>query len=299
MSNVPAQFKSPALPQVNLMPPEVGARREKSRRRSLVVFFLAFFILLIAVAYVGVAYLNAQAQAAATLEAERTAQLQADIAALSEVDVVKAQLANSESARQYVAGVEMFWPLVLAAVDGAVPDDTQIQTIEITAPQFGASPPLASDAFGVAGVAQVRMTLAVPTYVAAADVEDSINTVPFFTRARATNVSADSAGGEGETGEEAAATPIYLVDVTFTITYDALMMRYSPRWFGTDEQGPSLEEYYQDYLDAMLAGGTPVTEYPPLPEVTPPPFIPGQQGVLPEPAPAPSPSASPSAEETS
>jgi hypothetical protein len=282
------------LPQVNLIPPEVGQRRAKSRRRTVVVLLFVTFILFLALGYVGVAYLSLQAQAEAEAEAQRTAELQAEIASLSEVDLVKAQLANSEAARQYAASVELFWPVMLAAIDGALPEDARVQNMDFATTPFGGSPPLASDALGFPGVATVTLTIDIPNMTRAAEIEDSLNAVPFFTRARTTQGASSGTTVEGATADISSAST-YLVDITFTVTYDALMMRYSPRWYGDDDFSPSLEEYYADYLAALLAGA-PLTEYPPLPEVTPPPFVPGSGGAPPAPEPSPAPSPSPGSE---
>jgi hypothetical protein len=298
MTTIPAQFKARPVPQVNLMPPEVGQRRAKSRRRTVVVLLFALFLLAIAAGYVFIAMLSAQAQADAQAEADRTVLLQEQIAALSEVDVVKAKLANSESARLAVANTELFWPLMLSAIDGALPDTSRVQSIQFAMPEFAQAPAGASSPLDIPGVSLVSMTVAVPAYVDASFVEDRLNEVPFFARARVSQVwQEDTTGGEDPDPD---APPIFMMDLTFIVTYDGLMMRYSPLWFGADGQGESLQDYYEALRDSLIAGNGIGNDYPPLPEVTPPPFIPGVVGPAEPPAEvAPDPSASPTPEATS
>jgi Tfp pilus assembly protein PilN len=305
MTDVPVQFKAPWQPQVNLMPPEVGERREKTRRRGVAIFIFVVFLLLLVAGFVFLKMLAGQAQAEADRENQRTAELQAQLATYTEVDTINAQLTNSEAARQYAAAIELFWPLMYSSVNGALPEGTQVQTMSFDVTAFGTTPAPAADPFAQTGVAQVTLSAFVPDYATIATLEDSLNSVPYFTRARATAMTRPEAldspeGGasaEGDQGDaEAVPAGAYLVQMTVTVTYDGLMLRYTPRWFGTDEQGAGLEQYYQDYYEALINGSGVPSTFPPQPEVTPPPFVPGTGGVAPAPAPDPSASPAPSAE---
>jgi hypothetical protein len=299
------------------MPPEVGQRRHRSRQRSIVVLLFALFVLFLAAGYVGITWLASSAAADAQAAENRSAELQAEIAALSEVDEVQQQILNADSARQYAAAVETFWPLLYASVNGLLPEGSTIQIFDVSMTPFGTSPASPTGPFDVTGVGSITFTAEVPLYVDAATFEDQLNTVPGFDRARvstvtvaAATVGAESAAvsGEGQAPDDAAAgeaapTDSYVVNATVVITYDALMMRYSPRWFGTDDESlDSLESYYVGLYEALLAGEGVPDGYPPLPVVTPPPFIPGQVVVPPpvgEPAPAPTVSPAPTTEAAS
>jgi hypothetical protein len=298
------------------MPPEVGERRHRSRQRSIVVLLLALFVLALAAGYVGISMLTASAVSDAQAAENRSTELQAQISALSEVDQVQQQILNADSARQYAAAVETFWPLLYSSVNGLLPEGSTIQIFDVTMTPFGTSPASPTGPFDITGVGSIAFTAEVPFYVDAASFEDQLNTVPGFERARvstvtvaAATVGAESAAvsGEGEAPDDSAATEgaptdTYVLNATVVITYDALMMRYSPRWFGTDDESlESLEAYYVNFYEALLAGEGVPDGYPPLPVVTPPPFVPGQLAVAPvagEPTPAPTVSPAPATEAT-
>lgn len=286
MNPVPAQYKAPALPQVNLLPPEVGERRIKARRRGVGVFFLIVFLLIIAAVYTGVLFLKNVAVAEADLESERTSQLQAQIAEYSVVDTVKARLNNAHSARQYAAAQEYFWPLLMAALEAGMPDEVQIEEYVFTPTPFGQSPPPSASLFARSPVATISFTGRITNPELSAAIENELNSVPFFERARVTAVAwEDPESGEGGEG---VATTVWLIEGTIDVTYDAMMLRYSPWWFG-EEGAESLEAYYREFADAIIEGREIPLDYPPLPVATPPVFIPGQGGVV-APAPAPAPS---------
>src|SRR5690606_18568001 len=83
MNPVPAQYKAPTVPQVNLIPPEVGERRLRSRRRGIGIGFLAVWAaVLVAVSFLAIQQRNS-AQEAAAAEAERTVELQSSLAQYS------------------------------------------------------------------------------------------------------------------------------------------------------------------------------------------------------------------------
>lgn len=304
MNPVPAQYKAPTVPQVNLIPPEVGERRLRSRRRGIGIGFLAVWAaVLVAVSFLAIQQRNS-AQEAAAAEAERTVELQTTLAQYSEVDVVKAQLANAESARMYAAGLEVFWPLMLAAVDAGMPDIAQLKTLVFSLPPQGQSPADPSSPFARAPIGSFAFTAIIVDPADAKLVEDQLNTVPFFERARVTAVVLDDSVTSSGEGAVEDGPVIWVAEGTVDINYDALMFRFTPLWYGNpettvDEDGIEttvavnpLELYYQDYFEALIAGLPVPTYYPPLPEVERPILTPGNPPVpVPtEPAPEPAPS---------
>ena len=305
MSEIPAQFRPGGKPQVNLLPPEVDAKRQRTRQRSAAVGFLVVFLVLIAGAYLFVWSMERSAAASAAAEAQQTADLQAKIAEYAIVDVVKAQLVNAESARQSAAAVEVFWPLMIASLRAGMPAEAIVDSYKFTMPPYNETPPTASSLFGRAPIGVVSFKVHVTQPVVAAAIEDQLNTIPFFERARVVTIRPGDGGtAEAQAGVAANAVPTsWEIEGTIDVTYDILMMRYSPYWFGapatdTTPELESLEAYYSDYYEALIAGNGTPPGYPPLPEVTPPPFIPAQTGtevpaVAPSASPAPSEGAAP------
>lgn len=300
MNLVPAQYKAPLAAQVNLLPPEVGEKRERKRRRGVAFLLLALLVLAVAAGYVFTAMLVASAKARADEEAQRTTDLQNQIAALTEVDRVKAQISNAENARQFIAANEIYWPLLFASIDGALPEGVVVTDITHQLPDLGVTPPNPSGPFDVAGIGTVNVTLAVPGSVEISSVEDKFNAVPLFLRSYVTAIREGDGGAVPEgTLDNPEGAPTYLVDVEITLSYEFLMQRYSQRWFGTDDEDVMpLLDYYRDFADRVAAGLPAPEAFPPMPPTTVPPFVPGQSGVVAapeseesEPSPSPSPEA--------
>lgn len=305
MTTIPAHIKAPAVPQVNLLPPEVGQRRKRGARRAWALAFLSVFVLAIAAAYFYANMLARQAQDAALEEESRTAILNAQLAEFSQVDAVKAVLANGDSARQYSAAVEVFWPLLLSGVEGALPDTAVIETFQLGLPSFNQSPAQSASPFANSPVGTLLFTATVPSAVDASAVEDALNTVPFFDRARVTAVRLDdesAGGGEGGAAEDGTLT--WVIDGAVDLTYEGMMFRFQPLWFGVTEETsegtegeeasgapdvPPLRDYYEEFYAALMANSGTPTGFPELPDATPPAFVPGLQGAVAPPSPEPSP----------
>lgn len=299
MSEVPASIKAPPAPQVNLLPPEVEQRRKRGRQRGVVLTFFALFLLAVAAGYVLVAWQAAAAQLAFAEEEARTETLNAELASYSEVDVVKERLANADAARKYAASIELFYPLVVSSVVGALPPTAQLDTLTFSMPAANTSPAVPVSPLGIPGVGELLLSVIVPEPVDGPAIQERLDTMPLFARARVTTTEIQATENSGESAPiDSSLPPTYRVDIRVVLTYDALMMRYSDAWFGREvaDDGSvtinenNLKNYYEELYEALLAGDGMPEEFPPLPEVSPPPFVPGVDGLAPEPQPTPSPS---------
>lgn len=285
MNPVPASFKIPPVARVNLLPPEVGQRRERKRTRGLWIFGLTVLVIGLAGAYVWATLQVGAAEEQAEQEQLRTTQLQGEIAALTEVDQIKSRITNAESARMFVAANEVYWPLLLATVDGAVPEGVTVREVTHSLTPMGQTPTGAASPMDIAGVGSMRVTLVVPANIDAATIQERFDGVPMFTRTYVLDARQDNEGGGAEsTDPDAEIVTRYVLQLEVTLSYDILMQRFSPRWFGTDDESvKSLEEYYRDYAQRIADGKPGPTDYPPMPEATIPKFVPGQSGLPPAP----------------
>jgi len=288
MNPVPAAIKAYARAQVNLLPPEVNEKRARARIRSIVLLGFAAFVALIAVGYMGLAFLASQAQSDLQDAQAETERINTEIATYSEVDAVKARLLNSQSAAYTAAGVEVFWPYVVGTIQSAMPGETVVDSITFTMPELNTTPALPDSAFGVAGVGEAHVIVRAAQAVDSAGVERSLFSTGLFTRVRVESVQFKDA--DESTGEPA----YYELDAAVTLSYDMLTMRFTDYWTGDAEGGKSLEDFYRTYFTQMSGGVIPGWSLPPLPKAERPVPVPNSPDGAPAPAPEPSPS--PSAE---
>ncbi len=169
----------------------------------------------------------------------------------------------------------MFWPYIWGTLHSTVPSPHTIKSITVTMPDFNSSPESPLNPFGVPGVGSVHVQVRTEAYADAATVERALNDTGVFTRARVVSIQYHEARDD---------TPAFFEsDIDLTLTYDALMMRYTDYWTGKAEGGNSLEDFYRGYFLQRSNGVLPPTTMPPLPLVERPN---PQPGVVPT-APAP------------
>jgi len=288
MNPVPAAIKAYARAQVNLLPPEVNEKRARARIRSIVLLGFAAFVALIAVGYMGLAFLASQAQSDLHDAQAETERINTEIATYSEVDAVKARLLNSQSAAYTAAGVEIFWPYVVGSIQSAVPVESVVDSVTLTLPDLNTSAALPEAAFDVASIGSAHVILRTAQPVEAARVERALAATDIFTRARVESIQFKEA--DDSTGEPA----YYELDAKVTFSYDMLTMRFTDYWSGDAEGGKSLEDFYRNYFTQMSGGVIPGWSVPPLPKAERPIPVPNAPDGAPAPAPEPSPS--PSAE---
>lgn len=268
MSNVPAHIKAPGVAQVFLLPPEVEQRRTKARQRKSAVLGLAVFLLLLSGGYL---YLAIDAQAAskdAALEEDETTRLNAQLAELSFVDVVKSRLANAESAREFAASQEVFWPLLWSAVHSSMPENTSLSRIEVVDSNFLGIPTAAASPIATNGIGRFEITAEVSSLEAVTEFQRRLFLVPFLEDVRVMTVENKAASAVGETGEASEASETFEVVYEATLTYNAMMLRFSEAWFGAEDEngqvvGPMLKEYYEAFLADLVNGDGVLREYPP------------------------------------
>lgn len=158
MSAKQPAVQAPALPQVNLLPPEVKAARGLARvKRWLAV---ALVVTLVGSAgIVGKAMLDQDAAADQLADAEdRTAALEAQKAEFAHVPVVLAALDRALLARRIGMSTEVRWRQYFEAVAAETPPGIRIENIKIVSATPMILPTAPADALSAQGVSVVAFT---------------------------------------------------------------------------------------------------------------------------------------------
>lgn len=247
MNPVPATVRAPRLPQVNLIPPEVGQRRARSRQRAIALLLLLMFVLLMG----GLAYwiltLKADAEERLADAEERNADLQAEAASYSEVPVVRSLLANITEARAYAGATDLNFNDFLGQIGAVLPDDVVLDTITISKVGLitNANPP--SGPLARPSIGTLTFSGSSPTPIDAAALSDALETalgleaVRITTSTRALDEGFETDAGDGDV--------IYLLNGTAQITIEALSDRFAP-----EDRGEPID------LDADPDAAEPVEE---------------------------------------
>lgn len=209
-----AQGASPlpyAMPQVNLLPPEIRARRALARvkRRAFAGVAAALVLVLAGYGWSALQVQNAQSELEiAQLETARLTQQQQEYA---EVPVVLAHLGTLESARSFGMSTEVVWTPYFEAVFAVMPADFVLTSISLA----GATPMLAAvpatDPLQAGSVSTLTFTGRSATVPVVADWIDALDSIPGFGDAW---VSAAAAGSKEGVGDHYEVTSTVQVDAT-------------------------------------------------------------------------------------
>ena len=245
MNPVPATVKAPALPQVNLLPPEVGERRTRSRLMRIAGVFVVVFIIFLAAGFLLVDNLRRSAEDELAYEQQKMTALNTEIAQYRFVQDLKAELTAAEEARGFVGNTDVVRAEVASYLLGAMPEGTVLTEYTMGITTFENAAGDSNAAFARPGVGTITFTANSPTFMAANDVELLLESYAAFSQVRVVGVSNVALEG-AEEGEEAAG---YDLTGTIQVTYDVFTERFSDSWYGTDEE-PGTQDYYAGLLAA-------------------------------------------------
>lgn len=158
MSARAQSLAAPALPQVNLLPPEITAARGLTRVKR----WLVFLILVSMVGAVGLVALAMMTQAAAEAELavheQRTEELLSEQLKYAEVPVVLGALDQASAARRVGMSTEVLWRQYFAAIAATTPEGVRIETLQVAGGTPMQLPPDPADALSAPAVATVTFT---------------------------------------------------------------------------------------------------------------------------------------------
>lgn len=213
-------------PRVNLLPPEIYGARAMGRLKRVLALALVGVILVAAGGYAGFAFLlSAQKSALADAENEtiRLTQAQTEYA---EVPTVLNRLQQLQDARRLGMSTETMWADYLGYVFSVLPGGTQIASLKVEGATPMLSPAIPADTLAPSSVSRLDMTAVSGTIPDVADWQDRLSTIPGFTDAR---VSLVTAGQDPET--EAGR---YEVVVSVLVTDAAYANRFLPTTEGEE-----------------------------------------------------------------
>ncbi|RYV52868.1 fimbrial assembly protein [Pengzhenrongella frigida] len=170
----------PALPQVNLLPPEVRAARGLRRIKGWLGLGLLVTVLLCGGAYAFALFSAGQAADELVLAQAETTRLQAEQAKYAEVPQVLGALASSKAVRLEGMSTEVDWKAHLDAITAVLPADVGIETFAMSGatPTTAASMP--SNPLQVPNVGLISFTGSSGTLPDTAAWVDALNSIPGF-----------------------------------------------------------------------------------------------------------------------
>ena len=206
-----------ALPQVNLLPPEVRAARGLSRTKRLLVLALAVVLLLLAGAYAWALLARSSADDELAAAQADTARWQAEAAKYAEVPVVLQALEDVDQARTVGMATDVEWRPYLDAVAAVLPPDATIQKLTVTMSSPMEAATIAADPLAALSIGQLGFTTSAATVPDTAAWIDALNAVPGFSDAWVTSVQTNDDDGAR-----------YTVESRVNVTISALSARYLP-----------------------------------------------------------------------
>ncbi|MCL2091425.1 MAG: hypothetical protein FWH11_09450 [Micrococcales bacterium] len=187
--SAPLVLPAVPVPQVNLLPPEVGAARKADVARRWAVVAVVVAVVLSAAGW-GVAQMGQLAAADRLDQAQtETAQLQVEQRRYAEVPQVLGQQDVLRATRDAAFATDMEWATYLGGALGVLPDGTSLEKIEarLSTAMTGAVSPV--DTLDQAGIGQLTITGRSPTVPDAGALVAAMSSIQGLTEARVTSVA--------------------------------------------------------------------------------------------------------------
>ncbi|MBG6213155.1 Tfp pilus assembly protein PilN [Cryobacterium sp. CAN_C3] len=206
-----------AEPRVDLLPPEVKARKKTKATRQRLIGILVGALVLVAGGMVAASWQAEQSQAQLAAAQGRAAELLANQSKFSEVNQVQDAVDTTIAARQFGAATEVDWKAYLSSVRAVLPADVSIDTVTVdsASPLIGfgqATAPLQATR-----VATLTLGLTSPSLPSVPQWLEALEGLPGFADANPGSIV------RAETGA-------YKVDLTLHVNDGA----YSNRFAGTE-----------------------------------------------------------------
>lgn len=129
MNPVPASVNAPGAPQVNLLPPEIEAKRTQGRAKAMIYLGLGLFVALLAVAWFVAFSARQSAEDQLADEVARRPVLMTELASYDYVKAIELQKNNSVLARQWAGAADIIWANQTAALISVVPKDVTLTDV--------------------------------------------------------------------------------------------------------------------------------------------------------------------------
>ncbi|NYI41362.1 PilN domain-containing protein [Demequina lutea] len=209
---------APRLPQVNLLPPDVRARRRVAFARAWLALAVLVVVLLTMVSAVSVSWEKKSAESELADIQARNDSLLHEQAKYAEAPKVLQELKARESARTVAMSTEVLWSPYLAAISSATPLEASIDALVVsedtvwTGSQTYAAGPL--DTPGTVGL--VSLNGKALTLGAVSDWQDALSALKGIADVNVSSVQLNADNG----------TTYYAVTATFKVTPDAFANQF-------------------------------------------------------------------------
>lgn len=209
----------PGPPQVNLLPPEIGADRAFARVKRLLLIALGGVLVVCGLMYVVAAARVTSAEDALLDANNRNVELLGEKAKYFPVTVVQQDLARSREVLEVGTSTEVLWAPYVNALTAILPADASFDdvTIESSTPMTELVAP--TDALTVPGLARISFSGRALTLPNVTDLVDALNAMTGFNQATLTTAEV--------TGDEDSER-YYTFSGTVQVTTDALAHRFAP-----------------------------------------------------------------------
>ena len=183
---------APAMPQVNLLPPEIRAARGLRVVKRWLVLTLVLVLVLCAMGFAGSLFARSAAANDLTQARAETSRLQLEQQKYAEVPQVLNALQAATSARALGMSTEVQWKAYLAATAAVLPQGVSIDSLVVTgATTMTPAAPAASPLQGPS-VGEIQFTARSQTVPDTAALIDALNSVPGFADAFVTSTTVAS-----------------------------------------------------------------------------------------------------------
>lgn len=184
-----------ALPQVNLLPPEIRSRRTLRRVQARLALGLVLVLLVAGLGTVAVMFDEQNAQEELAAQEAEVDKLTAEQATYAEVPLTKSQIARAEAARAYGMSTEVLWVDFLRAIQAVVPPGVTVETLTINAPSPVVPAATVMDPLAGASIGSITFVGRSATLPDVAAWLDGLNTVPGFSNAAFSSAEVADADG--------------------------------------------------------------------------------------------------------
>lgn len=185
------------LPQVNLLPAEIYARRALGRTKKLLAVVLAAVLGFVVLLYLGSLTQLAVANVHRDNALAETARLNEEQKQYAEVPQVLGKLDRLDQARVQGFSTEVLWKPYLDAIEAVLPAGVELSAIELAGATPMQAPAPAMDPLQAPSVARLNFTGRSAAFIDTAGWIDALNSIPGFSDAWVSNVSI-SADGNNE-----------------------------------------------------------------------------------------------------
>lgn len=215
---VSANVGAPALPQVNLLPPEVKAARTLVHLKQWLGLSLVILVIVAALGYGGALLTRMAADSENTDAKAEATQLRTEEAKYAEVPKVVSALRRAEQARTAGMAPEVLWKGYIDAIAAVLPPNVSITNFAVTGQGAAMTPAAAPDPTTLSGVGSITFTATARALPDSAAWLDALDSVPGLYGA---TMSTETLGSVGTVDAYTVSTTVQINSTAFANRFPA------------------------------------------------------------------------------